>query len=160
MKSIIITFLVFLMLLPGSFSKKDLKRITKVIREIWPATVIYIKPLELKNTDIDLYQLTDSITEKGFLLLNSAKGRYDYFDYFIITDTALTVLKVKILHYRSLYGGEIANKRWLKQFEGITPNDQLEYSKNIDALSGASISAPSLVNSIQKDMLILNNLVN
>ena len=81
------------------------------------------------------------------VVFSSAKGRYDNFDYMIILNSALEILDIKILKYRSEYGYEIANKGWLKQFYG-KPESRFEYRKNIDTLTGATYSAPSLVDDI------------
>ena len=81
------------------------------------------------------------------VVFSSAKGRYDNFDYMIILNSTLEILDIKILKYRSEYGYEIANKGWLKQFYG-KPESRFKYRKNIDALTGATYSAPSLVDDI------------
>jgi Na+-translocating ferredoxin:NAD+ oxidoreductase RnfG subunit len=88
------------------------------------------------------------------VVFSSAKGRYDNFDYMIILNSVFEILDIKILKYRSEYGYEIANKGWLKQFYG-KPENRFEYRKDIDALTGATYSAPSLVDDIN---LILDHL--
>ena len=45
--------------------------------------------------------------------------------------------KLRILTYRENYGGEISNKRWLKQFLDREVND-------VQAISGATISVESM----------------
>ena len=45
--------------------------------------------------------------------------------------------KLRVLTYRENYGGEIANKRWLKQFLSRKTDD-------IQAISGATISVESM----------------
>lgn len=81
------------------------------------------------------------------VIFSSAKGRYDNFDYMVILDPSDEIINIKILKYRSDYGYEISGKKWLKQFYN-KPGSFFEYGKNIDALSGATYSAPSLVNDI------------
>ena len=41
--------------------------------------------------------------------------------------------------YRENYGGEIGSKRWLRQFQGKSTEDELAYKKNIAAISGAQV---------------------
>jgi hypothetical protein len=81
------------------------------------------------------------------VVLSSAKGRYENYDYMIILNPGYEIVDIKILKYRSEYGYEISNKGWLKQFYN-KPGIRFEYRKNIDSLSGATFSAQSLVNDI------------
>jgi len=64
------------------------------------------------------------------------------------------VEKIKVLKYRSEHGGEIASKKWLEQFENYSKGE-LRYKKEISALSGATISANSIVEDIPKVLKIL-----
>lgn len=92
--------------------------------------------------------------EKFFAIFTQAVGRYDPFDYVVITSNKFAVVKVRVLKYRSEHGGEIASKKWLKQFENYT-SGALRYKKEISALSGATISAGSIVDDIPKVLEIL-----
>lgn len=83
-------------------------------------------------------------------------GRFDLFDYLLVTSEDFTIKKVKILKYRSEHGGEIASKKWLAQFENYSSGG-LQYGRDISSLSGATISGSSLVNDIPKALNILKN---
>jgi len=91
--------------------------------------------------------ISDNSNNKTFVVFSSAKGRYELFDYMIIINSSLEIIDIKILKYRSEYGYEIANKGWLRHFYS-KPHQSFEYRKNVDALSGATYSAQSLVNDI------------
>jgi Na+-translocating ferredoxin:NAD+ oxidoreductase RnfG subunit len=131
---------------------------------------LYSKPAE-KNIEIVLgkgeLSLIETVSAKEYfnfesqgpnngatVVFSSAKGRYDYFDYMVILDTKREIINIRILKYRSEFGYEISNKGWLKQFYGKSSSG-FEYGKNIDALSGATFSAPALVNDLN---LILDHL--
>lgn len=88
------------------------------------------------------------------VVLSSAKGRFENYDYMIIINADNEIIDIKILKYRSEYGYEISNKGWLKQFYN-KPGTRFEYRKNIDTVAGATFSAQSLVNDIN---LIIDNL--
>ena len=51
------------------------------------------------------------------------------------------------------YGGEICNKNWLTQFARLETNNYVRYNRNINGISGATIS----VNSIKNDVFKLTN---
>lgn len=99
------------------------------------------------------YYLFESIADASgaIVVLSSAKGRYEHFDYMVILKPNLEIIDIKILKYRSEYGYEISNKGWLKNFYG-KPGSRFEYGKDIDVVSGASFSANSLVNDINQIM--------
>ena len=48
---------------------------------------------------------------------------------------------------------EICNKRWLVQYEGMKSGEKREFSKDIDAISGATLSSRS----ITEDINIINS---
>ncbi len=75
-------------------------------------------------------------------------GGPEYFDYFILFDAKTTVQLVKVFNYQATHGQEITSKGWLKQFVGHDGTDPLQVDKNIDTISGATIS----VNAITKDV--------
>ncbi len=58
------------------------------------------------------------------------------------------ILQVKVLDYQSEYGYEICAKSWLRQFEGFKGCDLRYNSTEVDAISGATVSARSIVEDI------------
>lgn len=109
-----------------------------------------------KNEPIVLYRLNRINGEKFYVVFTQASGRYEKFDYLVAVNSDFEVEKIRILKYRSEHGGEIASKKWLKQFEHYS-SGELRYRKEISALSGATISAGALTNDIPKVLRILKN---
>jgi Na+-translocating ferredoxin:NAD+ oxidoreductase RnfG subunit len=104
----------------------------------------------------EYFQIFDqSGQESGTLILSFAQGRFDRFDFMVVADTSKKIKLIRILKYRSEYGAEITNKKWLSQFyeENAT---QFILHKNIDAISGATFSANSLVKEINSILDQLN----
>ena len=92
---------------------------------------------------------------KGYLFSTRAKGRFDYFDYSIIYAGDLSVLEVFVTVYRSTHGAAICQKKWLSQFKGYR-GDPLKLGSDIDAVSGGTLSATSLVSDIQRCHLFMS----
>ncbi len=84
----------------------------------------------------------------GYAYVSQAPSKTAQFDYLVLLDKNLIVLKTKVLMYREEYGGEIGSKRWLRQFEGKKGDDELVYGDNIMAISGATISVRSMTNAM------------
>lgn len=97
----------------------------------------------------------------GYAYISQTSGRTETFDYAAIFGTDLVTAKVKILEYRPPYGGSVASRFWLKQFAGKAIGYVFEYRRNVDAMSGATISATSIVqdiNLVKRNMAVLRQL--
>ena len=94
------------------------------------------------------FKSEDNLSER-YAVFTEALGRYDLFDYLVITDDTGKVQKVQVVKYRSEHGGEIASKKWLTQFENYSGGD-LRYGDDISAISGATLSAGSITRDMQR----------
>jgi len=106
--------------------------------------------LPIKINETNFFKIKSEDTFLGYYYLGHAYGKADYFDFIVIFDNDLIVSKVKILVYREDHGGEVGSKRWLKQFIGKSTTMNLKYQKDIAAISGATISARSMTNEVNK----------
>ena len=160
--------------------------ISKQISKIWKDQEITQTPINTSlDIEFDLFfegnelhRLDDSESTIGFLLLRrgfgckiggcggvgeqgegqicSAEGvAYEYFDYIILFDSDLTIVKMAVVDYPGDYGYEITSKGWLKQFIGYN-GTTLRYGKEVDAISGATISANSLTEDVVNVYKMLN----
>ena len=166
-QTIFITFLIFFI---SSFtvSKRVDAMITKEIKSVFEIEVFtkeLIKvPSEINNslpiqvTDTNFFKINSNNKNLGYYYLGQAYGKADYFDFIVIFDSNLIVTKVKILVYREDHGGEVGSKRWLKQFIGTTTEKQLKYQQDIAAISGATISAKSMTNEVNKLLRTIHTL--
>lgn len=97
--------------------------------------------IDYSKSAIDLspnyYELTTNDSIIGYMCLQQAPSKHDMFDFLAIYSSDIKLLKLQILAYRENYGGEIANKRWLKQF--LT-----RPTEKVQAISGATISVESM----------------
>jgi hypothetical protein len=103
-----------------------------------------------------IYRITHHGEMQGYLISTSAKGRYDYFDYSVIFSKDFTILKVIVTVYRSTQGAAICQKNWLSQFEGYSGGN-LELGSDIDAVSGGTLSAISMVKDIRRCHLLITS---
>lgn len=120
--------------------------------------------LQTKINEDNLFKIKSNQKIIGYLYVGKAPSKTDQFDFMVLFDTELRVAKSKILIYREDYGNEIGSRRWLKQFIGKSKSDDLKYESNIDAISGATISARSMtvaMNDLLKSIGVLqaNNIL-
>tara|TARA_R110002167_G_scaffold11308_13_gene50159 strand:+ start:1414 stop:1968 length:555 start_codon:yes stop_codon:yes gene_type:complete len=96
----------------------------------------------------NLFEIFRAKQLHGYLYLGEAPSKKRKFDYVILFTPNFTVKKTKVLIYREDFGQQIGSQRWLKQFIGFTLVDHPSYGENIDAISGATISASSMTRAI------------
>ncbi len=89
-------------------------------------------------------------------LENGTGGNSEYFDYFILFDHSHQVIIVKVFNYQATHGHEVSAKGWLKQFRGYNGTETLRVGKEIDAISGATISVFGITHDIQEKTKLLN----
>ncbi len=157
----LLTFNLFLQ--AGNYPRSVQKRIDKTLMKLFKKKDIVLNEIEISTDISSIYSslrgvkvsvLKSGDLNLGYACFTSSKGKNDYFDYMVIFDTDLSVKLVKVLIYRSTYGGEIMSRSWLKQFIGKREGKSMEMDKDIDSISGATLSAPSITDGV-KDLSVL-----
>ncbi|MGM0634480.1 MAG: FMN-binding protein [Bacteroidota bacterium] len=134
----------------------------KVLKEKMQKTIIGIFELAPENYQLNLLNETDNNFSEdeflfeirhskdliGFAFLGKANSMKDVFDYLIIFDDEFRILKSKVLIYRETHGRQIGSQRWLKQFYQLKPGDQPSIGKDVQAISGATISSKSMTKAV------------
>ncbi len=140
MKRLFIGFAIFLILLlpgkatGGSYSEKTinkaLKLATKVMSdhlgESLDETGLETLPINmgLKNysgQDTLFLLLNGSSESKAYLVISSAKGRYERFDFMVLYQMDKKLVEIRILTYRSEHGSQVSSKKWLNKFTELDP---------------------------------------
>ena len=105
--------------------------------------------LEIKNTT------TGNIV--GWAGLAQAKGRQDYFDFLVLYDSQLELKHLEILQYRSSHGYQINSGRWLEHFTGLAAQDTIIKGRQVDGISGATMSVDGLIEKINEMGSFMHN---
>ena len=152
--------------LPKNLEKKVNKEIVDTFEvENFDLTSVTI-PSDIEKTlpsrfgEDNLFKIESNKKFVAYAYISQAASKTALFDYLVLLDKDLVVIKTKVLIYREEYGGEIGSRRWLKQFMGKTQNDDLKYGQNIIAISGATISVRSFteaINNLLKSLKILHS---
>ena len=144
------------------------KKVTRVMKSLFGKEAVNIEAASFPNISVTVpnryfFNITQLDQQIGSMVISKAHGchlggcdaivqdenaKYEDFWYAVVFDLSYQILRVKVLDYQSDYGYEICAKNWLKQFEGYR-GCELEYgSKAVDAISGATVSAQSIVSDI------------
>ncbi len=158
---------------PVKMPEKKIKRaITKTFNtseyELYPLTD------QISNEVLRVFKIEIGYTVSGNLILNRVYScrqggcsadveemdivEYEYFDYFMIIDTTGSVRVATIYNYEATRGHEVMNPGWLKQFKGHKYNDELSYGSDIDAISGATVSAKAFIEEVKAVMIKVEEL--
>jgi Na+-translocating ferredoxin:NAD+ oxidoreductase subunit G len=95
------------------------------------------------------------VGQQGFAMLDHEKGMHEPIDYAVHFSPAGAVERIEIVEYREAYGDEVRRDRFRNQFRGKTAADPITAGKDIDIVSGASISSRSIAVGVKRDVLVL-----
>lgn len=143
----------------------------KSIEKRWPGSqLIHQEQAFIKNCSLFSIQHNNKTVGKAYIkrVLSCRAGgceskidlendASEYFDYYAILTNANSVMEIKVYNYEATHGEEVCSKAWLKQFKGYNGDKKLRYGKEIDAISGATISGIALTEDIEKTVKLLNH---
>ena len=86
----------------------------------------------------------------GYGFEDIVHGKWGPIHYLVALDLNGVVLGIVILDYQEIRGKLIAKKRFLKQYIGKTIDNPLRLRKDIDGITGATISSRSLTDGVRK----------
>lgn len=155
MKYLLIILAVISSLMVRAESPEISRKVEKEISKHFDhETLKTIKNTKLSKDEAQFFNVYNGDSKVGIVVVSSAKGRYDKFDYMIVYNNDIQIEWIKILVYRSQYGSEIMSRRWLSQFYN-KQDDSLKYGSDIQAISGATFSASALTNEVNRINKIL-----
>lgn len=112
----------------------------------------------LKPLENNLFKLFMADEFKGFIYVAQAPSMKNVFDFLVILSPELEIEKAKILIYREQHGRQIGATRWLNQFKGMTVKDRPQLGKEVDGISGATISAKGMTKAVNDLLVALSSL--
>jgi len=134
-------------------------KVESALRTVYETDQIKLEAIELEesvneaapaNLNDHLFKVFDDNSFKGYAYVAQAPSMKNVFDYLVIFNKNLSIEKSKVLIYREQHGRQIGSVRWLSQFNGMTISDQPELGKEIDGISGATISARGMTVAINQ----------
>lgn len=74
---------------------------------------------------------------------------YEFFDYFLLFDDQARVQAIRVYNYSASYGYEITAPGWLRQFVGYAGERELIVGKDVDAITGATVSVYAITADVE-----------
>jgi hypothetical protein len=111
---------------------------------------------------LDRYTVFVAMTQgriDGYAVIDDEKGLHEPITFATKLSPQGAVERVEIMVYREPRGDEVRDPRFRKQFEGRTSRDALRLGRDIDAVSGATISSASLAVGVRRATVLVEELV-
>lgn len=100
---------------------------------------------------------TDGKRNDGFAILDKELGMHEPIDFAVRFTGAGAVDSIEVMEYREAYGDEIRAERFRKQFFGKSARDAITVGKDIQIVTGASISSRSIALGVKRGALVLES---
>jgi Na+-translocating ferredoxin:NAD+ oxidoreductase RnfG subunit len=104
----------------------------------------------LSEKEVVFERILKQETPIGYIYRAREMGKVEPMDFCVALDTTGKVLRVLLTVYRESVGGEVGSKRFMKQFKGKTTESPLQLNRDIDGISGASISSRAITMGVRK----------
>jgi len=101
-----------------------------------------------------IWRISESDSLIGLAILDNVKGKSLPITFITFFDHTGNIIGSHIVKYREDYGWEVGNRRWLDQFLGLNHGSVYAVGKNIDGISGATISVNSVTRGMKRSSLL------
>ena len=130
------------LLFPGAALRKVAVRLTpEQKKQIERASDQRVRELELRA-----WRAPDG----GWFLVDEVIGKHEFITWAIGLGPEGAVKGLEVLSYRETYGYEIRRPEWRAQFRGKTASAPLEIDRDIENISGATLSCVHVTNGVRR----------
>jgi len=105
------------------------------------------------------YRATTGGRPDGYALFDSERGQHELIDIGTFFGPEGAVRRVEVLAFREPYGDGVRSPRFLRQFVGTRASSPLRVGRDIDAISGATISSHSVARAVRRAAVLLEEAV-
>jgi Na+-translocating ferredoxin:NAD+ oxidoreductase RnfG subunit len=113
----------------------------------------------LVKPDYTFYVATTAGRLDGYALFDEERGQHELISFATFFDAEGRVTDVEVLAYREPYGDSIRGERFRRQFVGRSARSGFTADRDIDAVSGASISSRSMCAGVQRASVLLDEML-
>lgn len=94
----------------------------------------------------------------GYALIDDERGLHQPITFATRLSSRGMVERVEIMVYREPRGDEVRDVRFRRQFEGKTAQDPMRLDRDIDAVSGATVSSASMAVGVRRAAVLVEEL--
>lgn len=86
----------------------------------------------------------------GWFIVDEVVGKHAFIPIAVGLDGSGAVKSIEILEYREAFGSEVRNPKWLAQFDGKRNGATLSLTKDIQNISGATLSSKHITDGVRR----------
>ena len=111
--------------------------------------------VRVKQKRIQAWKVQRDKRDMGWFFIDKVIGKHELITYAIAIDTHNLIKGLEIIEYLETHGGEVQQQKWRQQFIGKNlVNSRLKLGKDIDGISGATLSSRNITDGVRKLLLI------
>ncbi len=111
------------------------------------------------SDEIYFYKIYSNNQIIGYSILDNVYGKSMPITFIVMFDINGIILCSEIIKYREQYGGAVKNENWLIQFKGKNCESDFKVGKDVNTISGATISVNSVTKGIKKLTFLIKELI-
>ena len=92
----------------------------------------------------------------GYALFDSEKGQHELMDVATFFDAKGKVTRVELMSFREPYGDGVKSERFRQQFIGKDARSGFVAGRDIDTISGATLSSRAMAKAVQRAAVLLD----
>lgn len=103
------------------------------------------------GTDVLNHQLQLwKVSTGGWFIADQVVGKHEFIPLAVGLDDSGAVKSIEILEYREAFGDQVRNPQWLAQFYGKRNGATLTLTKDIQNISGATLSSKHITDGVRR----------
>lgn len=102
------------------------------------------------KADYDFVEVCEGGVVVGYVLVDEQKGQHEPITFAVVLSPEAVVLRQEVVVYRERYGHEVTDPRFRAQFVGKTAADPLRPGRDVEVVSGATISSVAMATGVKR----------
>ena len=98
------------------------------------------------NRDLQAWRVSTG----GWFIVDQVIGKHEFIPFAVALDAEGSIKSIEILEYREAYGGQVRTPAWCAQFQGKRYGAPLVLRKDIQNISGASLSCRHITDGVKR----------
>lgn len=101
---------------------------------------------DVLNHQVQLWKVSTG----GWFIVDQVVGKHEFIPIAVGLDDSGAVRSIEILEYREAFGDQVRNPQWLAQFDGKRHGATLTLTKDIQNISGATLSSKHITDGVRR----------
>ena len=121
-----------------------------LLTEAQRAAVAKASDTRVRTAEVKAWEARSAQGLLGTIVIDEVYGKHEFITYAVALLPDGSVKQVEVLDYRESYGGQIRGDAWRAQFTGKKRQDAVQVDKDIQNISGATLSCVHLTDGVRR----------